>query len=157
MRLKVASIFVGILLVILGTGAWYYSEYRKPRQAFERLIHGGQQVSIKSLSITGQGQTVFIDDPLIVQYLSQAFRLSLRGYPKGGLTYHLSGRLSTGGTVGCGLYLSDETEEIAISFPDEYYHRIRLPQPVPEELSMILLQLKRKDVPMHVKYLCRRS
>jgi hypothetical protein len=135
------ALFMGIL-ALGGYGSWLYFGYHRPHAAFRSLLSGSDRVQISYLLIKGQDKEILIDDPNLTKYLTDAFRLASRNYSGGGITYTADIHLSSGGSVRCALYVPREDGLITISFPEEYYYRVTLPEPIPESLAKLLSELR---------------
>lgn len=130
-------LFAGIVTI---AGWWVYYRHRLD-EAFQALLSGSDQVQISRLLIRGQGKQVRIDDPNLTRYLTEAFRSASPEGHTGGVAYMADVHLTTGESVRCALFIPRERGEISISYPDEHYYWIRLPEPVPASLEKLLSEL----------------
>ena len=100
------------------------------------------------LTIKGHGERVILDDPALMNYLTDAFRSAKRGTPGTSVVYTGHIRFSSAGSVECYLYISEEDGVITLSEPlhtftyePSVYYRVTLPRPIPEPLAKLLTHL----------------
>ena len=119
-----------------------------------RLLRGDGEISVSSVSISGQGQQQEVTDPDSLQYLSIALRRAEdEGYVpnshgrRRGLSYYGRLRLSPAGTVLVGLMVPDGADGLILGYPmdgieDPTYYWVPLPQPMPEGLTEVIRRMK---------------
>jgi hypothetical protein len=120
----------------------------RTQRAFDRLLAGDRQVAVSSVLITGQGKRVLLDDVESARYLTDSFRSVQRDPPHLGITYTAEVRLSSGGSVKVGLYIPEDGDGVAMSWPldsltqDPTYYWLPLPEPVPPTIAAALRVLR---------------
>jgi hypothetical protein len=142
------SVVAALLFAASSLFLWFF-KYYKPRRDFESLLAGDVQVQISSVVIRGQRKEVSLTDYASAQYLTAAFRSAEHHSSTLGTWYEAEIRLSSGGTVQCGLYVPNTGGSLTVCFPldgivpesmEKYL--IKLPEPLPSALSVTLGRLR---------------
>jgi hypothetical protein len=145
-------IYISVVTALLFAASclflWFF-RYYKPRRDSESLLAGDVQVQISSVVIRGQRKELLLTDYASVQYLTAAFRSAEHHSSCLGTWYEAEIRLSSGGTVQCGLYVPDMGGSVPVCFPLDGIvpesmekHLIKLPEPMPNALSVTLARLR---------------
>lgn len=134
-------------VVLGGVGLGVYRFFFRPLQVLVALLNGSKEFEITSICITDLGKDVVIEDPVVMQYLSRAFRSASRHTYIGGMYAGLQLSLSSFGSVTCNLFVPEEREWICIKYQDDWQYGIKLPEPIPEPLNEILSQINKNRPP----------
>ena len=114
---------------------------------FERLLGGDRCTSIQRIDISvPNGRAVRIDDPTLLEYLSEMFRHAEPHEGECGISYQVEFRLSTGRRITCGIEIPRSSDEITIGFPfytmgDPVLYGVPLRRPIPKELDEVFFEL----------------
>jgi len=142
-----------IVLIVLSCGglivAGRYVDYQADE--LRDVMRGRGNTEVESLTVYSRGwdgETHIVSDEASTRYLTTMFRRASE-VKKLGITYSAEVRLTSGTTVKCTIYVSDDQDRFAIAFPsnsvemayDDYYD-IPLSRPIPEPLAKVLHLLR---------------
>jgi hypothetical protein len=138
-----------LLVPLIFAGCWFF--YFGPRNQFENLLTGDEQVEIQSLTIDGQQQKIDLSDASSLTYLTVAFRTAKKeGYIPShhGFSYTAYLRMGSMGSVYIGLSTPADADGFTVAFPlagfdDPTYYWVPLPQPMPTPVADVLKKMRK--------------
>ncbi|MEI8375683.1 MAG: hypothetical protein WCJ35_22910 [Planctomycetota bacterium] len=147
--LAAGCLFVLLAIFIVAVYAYLFFKWRvdAANHDFERLLGGDTAITLSAMEISvPDGKQERVEDPELVNYLSEMFRHAEPREGECGICYQVEFRLSTGKRINCGIVIPHSCDQITIAFPfytmgDPISYGITLKRPIPKNLDELFFKL----------------